>query len=417
MINFPVYIAKRYLLAKKSHNIINIISAISVVGVTIGTMALVVVLSVFNGFESLVKSLYSAFDPDFRITATTGKTFRTTMISKEEIVNLPGVVSFVEIVEETALVKHGKEQYIVSMKGVDPEYLINSPLEAFLYDGEMLLHRQGVDYTLMGYLVGYHLGVRLFDPTNPVTVYLPRRTAATVTMLDQAFTLGSLIPSAVFAIQQEIDSKYIIVPIRFARRMMEYADNEVTSIEIRVTEGTSYGAVQKKIEQSIGPEFEVKNRFQQQEMLYKIMRSEKWAIFLILTFILIVATFNVIGSLSMLILDKRKDIAILHGMGASEKMIKRIFLIEGMLISFTGAIAGTVLGYLLCVLQIHFGLIRLGDATSFIVPYYPVEIKLLDFAAVFMTVLVIGLVTAWYPVRQISKNFLKSGVSAFAKIQ
>ena len=415
--NFPLYIAKRYLLAKKSHNIINIISAISVVGVTIGTMALVVVLSVFNGFESLVKSLYSAFDPDFKITATTGKTFHTDMISSAEIKNMQGVISFVEVVEETALIKHEKEQYIVSMKGVAPEYLKDSPLEDFLYDGEMLLHDKGIDYTLMGYLVGYHLGVRLFDPSGAVTVYLPRRTAGSVTTINQAFTLGTLIPSAVFAIQQEIDSRYIIVPIHFARRMMEYDDNEITSIEIRVAEGMSYSAIQQKMEQSLGPEFNVKNRFQQQEMLYKIMRSEKWAIFLILTFILIVATFNVIGSLSMLILDKRKDIAILHGMGASENLIKRIFLFEGMLISFAGAIAGMILGYLLCFLQIHFGLIRLGDATSFIVPYYPVEIKLFDFIAVFITVLSIGLLAAWYPVRQISRNFLKRRVSEFAKIQ
>jgi lipoprotein-releasing system permease protein len=416
MMSFSLYIAKRYLLAKKSHNIINIISAISIAGVTIGTMALVVVLSVFNGFESLVKSLYSAFDPDFKITATIGKTFDASLISSEEIRKLPEVVSYVEVVEETALIKHNQEQYIVSMKGVAPEYLNNSPLEDYLYDGEMLLHNQGIDYTLMGYLVGYHLGVRLFDPSSPVTVYLPRRISGSLTTLNQAFTLGSLIPSAVFAIQQEIDSKYIIVPIQFARRMMEYPDNEVTSIEIRVTEGLSYSTIQKKIENTLGPGFEVKNRYQQQEMLYKIMRSEKWAIFLILTFILIIATFNVIGSLSMLILDKRKDIAILHGLGASGKLIKRIFLIEGMLISFTGAIAGMVLGYLLCFLQIRFGLIRLGDATSFIVPYYPVEIKLFDFTAVFITVLFIGFLAAWYPVRQISKNFLKRGVSEFAKI-
>jgi lipoprotein-releasing system permease protein len=417
MMNFPLYIAKRYLLAKKSHNIINIISAISVVGVTIGTMALVVVLSVFNGFESLVRSLYSAFDPDFKITATTGKTFHTDMISGEEIKNMKGVVSFVEVVEETALIKHEKEQYIVSMKGVAPDYLKDSPLEDFLYEGQMLLHDKGIDYTLMGYLVGYHLGVRLFDPSGAVTVYLPRRSAGSSATIDQAFTLGTLIPSAVFAIQQEIDSRYILVPIHFARRMMEYDDNEITSIEIRVEEGMSYSAIQQKMEQILGPEFNVKNRYQQQEMLYKIMRSEKWAIFLILTFILIVATFNVIGSLSMLILDKRKDIAILHGMGASENLIKRIFLFEGMLISFAGALAGMALGYLLCFLQIQFGLIRLGDATSFIVPYYPVEIKLFDFTAVFITVLLIGLLAAWYPVRQISRNFLKRGISEFAKIQ
>lgn len=415
--HLPNYIAWRYLRSKKSHNIINIISVISVVGVMVGTLALIVVLSVFNGFEDLVKSLYSSFDPDFKISIKTGKTFETSRLPQDEIENLPGVISYTEVVEENALLKNKNEQFIVRMKGVSKQFLKDNPMRNMLYDGEMLLQDDNINYSIMGYLVAYNLGVKLFDPGNPVTIYVPRRTASRLGTLNQSFNTGIVIPSAVFAIQQEIDSKYIIVPIDLARDLMEYSSDQVTSVELRLKEGTDYSDLQKDIEELVGADFDVKNRFQQQILIYRIMKSEKWAIFFILTFIIIIAAFNVTGSLSMLILDKRKDIAILFSMGASPKLIKRIFLMEGIMISFVGAVVGLFLGFILCYIQITFGLIRLGDANSFIVPYYPVKMQILDFLAVFVTVIFIGILSSWYPVRQISRKYLHGRVAEFAKTQ
>jgi lipoprotein-releasing system permease protein len=412
---FPFYIAKRYLLSKKSHNIINIISGISVAGVMVGTMALIVVLSVFNGFEDLVKSLYSTFDADFKITIKEGKSFDSELISKQEIKNLEGIISYTEVIEENALVKHRTEQNIVNLKGVSRDYLLHNPLDSMLVDGDMMLEHEDRSYTIMGYLVAYKLGIRLYDFSNPIVVYAPRRTKKSFTSFEQSFNTGSLMASAVFSVQQEIDSKYIIVPINFARTLFEYQNTEVTSIEIRLNKDADADELQEKISAIVGKKFDVKNRYQQQVLLYKIMKSEKWAIFLILSFILVIAAFNTVGSLSMLILDKRKDIAVLHGMGASKKLIKRIFLVEGLLISFTGAILGIVLGFLLCWAQITFGLVKLGDANAFIVPYYPVKILLNDFIGVFLTVIVIGILSAWYPVKQISSRYLNQRISEFAK--
>lgn len=414
----PFYIARRYILSKKSHNIINIISAISVVGVAVGTMALIVVLSVFNGFEDLVKSLYSAFDPDFKITAVKGKTFEKDSVPRDEILNIPGVVSYTEVVEENALLKFKSEQTIVSLKGVSDDFLSNNPLSGMLYDGEFRLKGDaGEDYVIMGYLVAYNLGVRLFDYENPIVAYVPRRTAGSLATIDRSFNSGALVASAVYAVQQEIDSKYVIVSIDFARKLLEYSPGQVTSVEVRLAKGVSFSDVQGRIGEVAGKGFEVKNRFQQQALLYRIMKSEKWAIFFILTFILIIAAFNVTGSLSMLVIDKRKDIAILHSMGASNKLIKRIFLAEGLLVSLSGAIAGLVIGFILCFIQIKFGLIRLGDANAFVVPYYPVKMMAGDFIAVFLTVFLIGLVSSWYPVRQISKKYLQQRIAEFTKSQ
>jgi len=221
---FPFYIAKRYLLSKKSHNIINIISGISVLGVMVGTMALIVVLSVFNGFEDLVESLYSTFDPDIKITVKEGKVFSPDIISQEKIKNIPGLVSYTEVVEENALVKHRNEQNIVSLKGVSNDFLINNPLDSMLVDGDMILENEGHNYTIMGYLVAYNLGIRLYDPLNPIQIYAPKRTKKALTSLDQSFNRGSLMASAVFSVQQEIDSKYIIVPIEFTRTLLEYTN-------------------------------------------------------------------------------------------------------------------------------------------------------------------------------------------------
>ncbi|MCD4745443.1 MAG: ABC transporter permease [Bacteroidales bacterium] len=400
--NFPLYIAKRYLLSKKSHNIINIISGISLTGITIGTMALIVVLSVFNGFENLVKSLFNSFNPDLLITVNEGKTFNSNDIPKEKLKSLPGVINYTEVVEENALLKYKSKQYIVTIKGVSSDFEKDNPLDSMIVNGSFTLRNNNQNFALLGYLVAYYLGANLNDFINPITVYVPRRHKSAGLNLEQAFNNKVIFPSGFFSVQQEFDSKYVIVPLEFARNLLEY-NNELTAIELRLANNADTDNIQEKVKKILGENFSVRNRFQQQELLYKIMKSEKWAIFLILSFILLIATFNVIGSLSMLILDKKKDIAVLWSMGADNKLLKRIFLTEGLLISLFGAISGLVLGGIICWLQQKFSLIQLGSDNSFVVDAYPVKMQILDFVYVFFTVFLIGLAAAWYPVRGVGK--------------
>ena len=405
--NLPFYIAKRYLISKKSHNIINIISGISVVGITIGTMALIVVLSVFNGFEGLVTSLFNTFNPDLQITVKEGKTFTPSEINASKIKEIPEVEFFTEVIEENALLKYKSKQHIVTIKGVSPEFENMSGLDSMLIDGDFILKKNGNNYALLGAGIAYYLGIYLYDFKDPISIFVPRRTKNMGFNFENAFNSGILIPAGIFSVQQDFDTKYTIIPISIARELLEYSD-EVTSIEIGLKPEADVEEIKEKIQKIADEKFLIKDRFQQQEFLYKIMKSEKLAIFLILTFILIIATFNVIGSLSMLILDKKKDIAVLSSMGASKQLIRRIFLYEGLLISLSGAITGLFLGGLLCFLQQQFGLIRLGESDStFVVNFYPVTLQFLDFLFVFITVLIIGLFSAWYPVRQISGKYLK----------
>ncbi|GAB4321089.1 MAG: FtsX-like permease family protein [Bacteroidales bacterium] len=417
MNRFSWYIALRYLIAKKSHNIINLITMIAIAGVMIGSMALIVVLSVFNGFESLVRSMYTQFDPDLKVVADTGKVFRLDQIPVAEFNRLDGVMSVTSVVEENVLVKYRDEQMIVKMKGVSNDFLNGNPLAGAVTDGEFLLHSDGVDYGNFGYLVAYQLGLRLFDVTHPVLIYVPRRLAGGFSNFNRSFNSGSVVPSSVFAVQQEIDSRYIIVPAALARTLLEYDSLTVTSLEIRLSSDASLDKAQEAITGMVGPGFRVLNRDQQQPTLYRIMRSEKLAIFLILTFILIIASFNITGSLSLLIVDKKKDIGVLYSMGATARQIRRVFLAEGMLISLTGSILGILLGLMLCFAQIYWGLIRLGPENAFVVPYYPVEVRWSDILLVWMVVIVIGWLTAIYPVRKISRKYLKKGATALTKIQ
>lgn len=404
--NFPFFIARRYLISKKSHNIINLISGISMVAVAVGTAALIIVLSVFNGFESVVISLFSVFDPDIKITAVEGKTFHTTDLDAEKIRNLPGVISYTEVVEENALLHYKKQQYLATIKGVDSVYQQKSPLDSLIVAGKMLLQNDSSDYAVAGYGIAYFLNIDLNAPDNYISVYIPSRNATPGALPQESFNNELIQPSGVFSIQQDFDDKYMLVPLRFARRLMDYTD-EVTSIEIRLAKGTDVARLKNAIAGIAGKEYKIRSRFEQQEVLYKIMKSEKWAVFLILTFILIVASFNSAGSLSMLILDKQKDIRILHSLGAGVKIVRRIFFIEGLLITLTGAISGLFLGLLVCYLQQEFGIIKLQGGGSFIISAYPIKLIATDFIYVFGALLLIGLATAWLPAKNIKDISLK----------
>jgi lipoprotein-releasing system permease protein len=405
-LNFPLFIAKRYLFSKKSHNIINIISWISISGVGIGTMALIIVLSVFNGFESLVISLFNSFNPEIQITAKLGKTFDGKSIPVGDIKKIPGVIFYNNVIEDVALLKHGDKQYIATVKGVEADFRKMSGLDSSMVAGTFLLEDGTKNYAVVGQGIKENLGLRLNDYTEPISVFTPRRGSASSIDPSDAFNTEYINPSGFFAVQQDFDTKYLIVPLRFTQKLFEYT-NEVTSVEIGLSKGADHNAIQERIQKLCGDKFSVKNRFEQQELLYSIMKNEKWAIFIILSFILLIATFNVIGTLTMLILEKRKDVSILWSMGADSKTIRRIFLSEGLLISLIGAGCGLLIGGIICGLQQKFGIIQIQSGGSFVVSAYPINMQVLDFIYVFLTVFAIGFFGNWLPVLQISKKYLK----------
>ncbi|MDF1573892.1 MAG: ABC transporter permease [Bacteroidales bacterium] len=399
------YIARRYLLGKKSQNAINIISGISVLGITTGTMALVIVLSVFNGFDSIVKSLYNTFDPEIKISAVKGKTFEPDPKNMQAIRSHPGVVALSEVLEENVLLLYNDRQHIATVKGVDEAFRDVSGLDSMIYDGEMKLKDQNRSYAVVGQGVAINLGIGL-SFIDPLFIYtIDRKARINMSQPEESIRRNFIYPSGIFAIEQDFDSRYIICPIDYVRELLSY-QGEVTHLEVKLDPDFPVEEVQKEIMTILGTNFHVKNREQQNELFYKVMRSEKWAIFLILTFILIIASFNIIGSLSMLIIDKKKDILALRNMGAGKKLIKRIFLVEGWLISVLGSVSGIFLGTAISWIQQHFGVIKLTGNGSFIIDAYPVQIELLDIGLIWITVLIIGLIAARYPVQQISKKYL-----------
>jgi lipoprotein-releasing system permease protein len=399
-----LYIARRYLFARKSRNAINIISGISMLGVGVGAMALVVILSVFNGFDEVVKSLFNSFDPDIRITAARGKVF-TPDENLDMVKELPGVLHYSEILEENGLLKYGERQHIATIKGADESFIKVTGIDSMVYDGEMILKDKSRSYAVIGQGVAYSLQVGL-NFINPLFVYMPKR-VGTINLAnpDDAFRRNYLLPSGIFAIEQDYDSRYIIVPIGFMRELLDYT-TEVSSIEIKLDPEIDPKSTQKEIIALLGEDYLVQNRAQQNELFYRVMKSEKWAIFLILTFILIIASFNIIGSLSMLIIDKKNDIRSLRNMGASQQLISKIFLMEGWLISIVGSLIGITLGTLISWLQDRFELLKLGGSGTFVIDAYPVKLQLTDVLLVWITVLFIGFLAARYPVKQISKKYL-----------
>jgi len=411
---FPFYIAKRYLIAKKSHNIINIISIISVIGVMVGTGALIIVLSVFNGFEGLVLGLFNSFNPDLKVTVNEGKTFTLTEEQSRKIKHIPGIAFVIETVEENALARFGDKQSIVMMKGVEDDFTKMTPLDDFMLNGSYTLGSSNKPAAVIGAGVAYYLGIYPEEFAVPMSLYLPKRTRKALTGTpEQTFNSQPVHVAGVFTIQQEFDLSYVIVPISLARELLEY-ENEVTSLEVGLKPDANQSIAVKEIRAVMGSGFDIKDRYQQQATLYRVMKSEKWAVFFILTLILVIAAFNMIGSLSMLIVDKKKDIAVLWSLGASKSQIRKIFFTEGMMISLAGGLLGLFLGGLLALLQQESGLLRLGGGEgTYIVDAYPVKVQLLDFIYVMITVVMIGAATTWYPVRQISRKYLAQRMNFF----
>lgn len=406
--NFPFYIARRYLFSKKSHNAINVISGISVCGVALATLALVCTLSVFNGFQDLVSNLFTAFDPELKIVPAAGKVFDGQDKAIAAIRKMPEVALVSESLEDNALVQYQGRQAMAVIKGVEDNFEELTPIDTILFGrGELLLHDEVVDYAIPGVqlLATLGTGIRFLDPLE---VYAPKR-GAKVNMANPAasFTGGNLFSSGlVFAVNQEkYDGSYILTSLKFARQLFQYT-TEVSAINLKMKEGTDIDAFKRKLEKHLGERFRVLDRYEQQADTFRIMKIEKFISYLFLTFILMIACFNVIGSLSMLIIDKRDDVVTLRNLGVNDRQIVRIFLFEGRLISFIGAVSGIVLGVLLCWLQQTFGLISLGAAGSFIVDAYPVSVHWEDVVLIFFTVLGVGFLSVWYPVRYLSRRLL-----------
>ena len=407
--NFPFYIARRYLFSKKSTNAINVISAISVVGVAVATMALVVTLSVFNGFHDMVASFFTSFDPQLKVTPAKGKTVVADDPVLTQIKELPQVDVATECVEDLALAIYNGRQAMVTIKGVDDNFPELTHINEILVgDGTFELHAADMHYGILGIRLAELLdtGYR-FD--TPLSIYAPRREGQ-LDMADptEGFVEDELFsPGVLFVVKQsKYDKSYIITSLGFARRLFEQ-QGMVSSLELRLKPGSDFDKVKAQMQRLAGDRFLVQDRFEQQDDTFKIMKIEKFIAYIFLTFILIVACFNIIGSLSMLIIDKKDDVMTLRNLGATDRQITRIFLFEGRLISAIGAVIGIGVGLLLCWLQQTFGIVKLGSSSgAFVVNAYPVSVHPEDVLIIFATVLLVGFLAVWYPVRYFSKRLL-----------
>lgn len=378
---------------------------VSVCGVVVATIALVCALSVYNGFNDLVSSLFSNFDPELKIKLRHGKVFDPTSKEIQEVRFLPEVVCFSEVLQDNALVRYRDRQGVAVLKGVDDQYEKLAQIDSILIDGKYLLSDKVANYANLGIGLAFSLGINA-GFVSPLEIYAPKRDEK-VNMANPAssFNLEYAYIGAVFRTDQQVyDDSYMIVPLSLARSLFHY-NKEVTSIELKVKTEQELPAVKRKIQKILGDRFLVQNRFEQQESSFKMMQIEKWMTFLILTFILAIALFNVVGSLSMLMIEKQSDVDTLRNMGADDALIRRIFLFEGWMISGFGALIGGAIGVILCLLQQEFGFIKLGEAAgAFIIDAYPVHVVPLDIVTVFVTVLTMGLLAAWYPVRYLAKK-------------
>lgn len=398
--NFPFYIARRYLVAKKSQNAINIISWISVISVGIGTFALVVVLSAFNGLESLVESLFESFDADIRIENPEAKTFSANEIPFEEISSLEGVVDYTQVLKEVCGVRYDEQQMVVKMKGVENSFLAMSSLDSNMVQGKAILKEGEINYALLGYGVASELGMLMIKRPENLTFFAPKRGKVNSINPMQSVYRKSIYPAGVFYLSPEYDLQYVVVPLTFAQDLLNQSD-QISSIEIKADPDADLYDLKEKLTNLLPESFKVISRYEFNEIIYKTNRTEKWVTFLILLFILIIAAFNILSSLTMLIIEKEKDISTLSYIGATKSMIRKIFFYEGMLINLAGALSGMALGIILVLLQEYVGLIRLEGG---IVEFYPVELKWVEMIYILITVLVIGFLTSWYPVRQLTRK-------------
>ncbi len=415
----PAFIAQRYLLAKKSHNLINIVTWISIISVCVATFAMIFVLSVFNGFNVVISDMIHQFSPDLNISATKGKTININEFPIDKIKHIEGVDFVFPTITEDVLFKNNNKQQIGQIKGVPKDYnKIERLKSTILNDTTFTVNNNDINFGIPGAGMAYFLGINVYQPYSSIQVFVPKRGNASSFNIENSFNSSKLLVTKVFSTQQEIDERMVLAPYNWLSDLMEY-NGLATDIEVFIDgqqttdnrqqtlfknqklKAKGLNNIKKEIKEILGEDYKVQDQYEQQETLYKMMKSEKLAVYLILTFVLIMATFNVVGSLSMLIIEKRKDISLLRAIGSDNNLIKKIFIHEGLFISVVGGILGLLLGIIAVLIQEHLGIIRLGNGDgNYIIDAYPVALELTDVALVFITITIIGSVAAFFTVRK-----------------
>lgn len=401
--NLSFFIARRYLISKKSNNAINVISWISIIAIAVTTAALVIILSAMNGLTSIVASLYHAIEPDIKITAVHSKYINNKEALSSKLKNIEGINLISYSIEENALIKLDNSQDVVTIKGVDEAFTKLTHFDTVVIDGQYILNKQNQYYGVFGRGIAAKLGINTNDFISPVTIYSPKRGKVESMDPEDAFNKLNISPSGIFSLNDDFDFKYVLIDLKAAQSLFD-CGNEVSTIEIGIDKKHNLNDIQDQIQQLLGNDYLVKNRYQQNDVLFKTLQTEKLWTFLILAFILLIATFNIIGALTMLIIEKKKDIQTLYNLGADQKFIRGIFMKEGMLITSVGAITGLLIGLGICILQMQFHFVTF-DA-QFVIPYYPIELQLKDFIWILSVVMMIGFLAAIYPVRVFTKNHL-----------
>ena len=399
--NVPFYIARKYFFSSKKINYVHILSLVSQFGIAIGTIALVLVMSVFNGFENLVLDMYNVFDPHIRVTSKEGKNFDSDEVNKV-IGDIDGVANFSSVLEEKILVEYNSKQYIAVIKGVDENYRELTNFDSLIVDGGYIDDFKINNVAMVGRGIAYYLSMHIGSVFDNLRVYLPNRDSKNLLKLEKAFTSSSISPVGVFGVQQEIDSKYIIVPLNFVQDLIN-RDKYVSAIEIKLKSSDSMINIQNLLKEKLDSKYLIQNRFEQQEFLYKILNTERLVVVIILLFIVLIASFNIISSLIILIIDKKKDIESLFNFGVENHSIKQVFIYKSMLGVFVGSFSGIIIGFILAYLQQEFGLIKMGVG-SFVIDAYPVSIRFYDIIIIQLIVLIIGLLASWFTSRLMLKR-------------
>lgn len=398
-------IAFRYLFSKKSTNAINIISWVSMLGMGFGAMALVCVLSVFNGFEGLVLSLYNSFYPDIEVRAAAGKTFTESQEHFKKMVAIPGVVSICKTLEENAYLEYGEEKQLGTIKGVDEQYVHVTSIEKYVRFGEYLLEKDSTPYAVIGANISFPMNIDVERGMEPLAVTVPRRGVKTAFVPEDMFNTLHLIPAGVFSIQQEFDSKYVLTSLNFARALTDN-ENELSAYEVKVDDPKNIERIKEQLQTALGNEFKVLGRYEQKAEMYRVMLIERWVTTAILAFIILIISFNIVGSLTMLVIEKSKDISIIQALGGNSSLIQKVYLYNGMFAALIGAGAGMLLGYLICFLQMKFHFIGLGggSGSTFVIDYYPVELHVSDFFLTLSIIVLISLGAAYFPARKAAQS-------------
>jgi ABC-type lipoprotein release transport system permease subunit len=419
-LKLPSFIAQRYLLAKKSHNLINIVTWISIISVCVATFAMIFVLSVFNGFNVVISDMIHQFSPDLNISAVKGKTINLNDFPLDKLKQINGIDYVFPTITEDVMFKNSNKQQIGQIKGVPHDYnKIDRVRGTILNDTTFDVSYNNINYGIPGAGMAYFLGINVYQPYSSIQVYVPKRGNASSFNLENSFNSSKLVVTNVFSTQQEVDERLVLAPLEWLADLTEY-DNLVTDVEVFINDKSlkandkrQLNRIKKEIKDILGDDYKVYDQYEQQETLYKMMKAEKLAVYLILTFILIMATFNVIGTLSMLIIDKNKDITLLKAMGGDSTLIKKIFINEGLLISVVGGILGLLLGIAAVLVQQYFGIIRLGNGDgSYIIEAYPVALQFTDIVLAFITITIIGCFAAFFTANKSIKKIQDVSLNA-----